>query len=179
MMKEMQMDNYHMFRLHYWDWRSEKQSDTNTPFKRNRLGVTVNENGFPRVQGDLVRDGWNTRCWRLDPGEICNPNNNSRGIHPLQRCPFIDDPCNINNPDWPSIADVNKAIDLSSYDGGAYNESSTDVFRNFMEGFDVLPINESGRNECSANRLCLCSSDLTCKSGTPIARQLHNSVRTF
>ena len=183
MQKEMQVDNYHMFRLHYWDWRSEMQSDTNTPFKHNRLGVTVNEGGFPRVQGDLVNDGWDTRCWRLDPGEICDPNINddSRGIHPLQRCPLIDDPCSINNSDWPSIANVSDAINMSSYDDGEYNRFSTSGFRNFMEGFHVLLNDPAGRDDCSANRLCLCGNDPKCaeeQSSTPIARLLHNSVST-
>ena len=53
----IQLDTYYTFRLHYWDWRKERQTDENSPFKSNRLGVTVNITGFPRVQGDLVGSG--------------------------------------------------------------------------------------------------------------------------
>lgn len=150
------------------------QSDANSPFKSNRLGVTMNENGFPRVHGDLVSDGWNTRCWRLAAGEISNPNINddSWGIHPIQCCPFRDDPCNNNNPDWSSIADVNKAIDMSNYDGGEYDIDfqHLDNFRNFMEGFNVLSNYPAGRDACSANRHV---------KHIPITRRLHSSVSTI
>ena len=140
----------------------------------------MNISGFPRVQGDLVSDGWNTRCWRLDPGEICKPNNGPGlpGTYALhQRCPFTDpgvDPCHIDNPDWPSITDVNNAVGMSRYDGDTYNKLSTSGFRNFMEGFNVLPEDQAGRDICSDNRLCICEgSETEC---TPIARLLHNSV---
>ena len=181
MLKEMRPDTYpyYKFRLPYWDWRKERQSDENSPFKINRLGVTVNVSGFPRVQGDLVSDGWNTRCWRLDPGEICNPNDGSRGIYPLQRCPFRGDPCNINNTDWPKGTDVDEAVSMQSYDSSKYDRFSTSGFRNFMEGFDILSNDQGGRDLCSANRLCLCGSDSMCveaQSGVPITRRLHNSV---
>ena len=42
----------------------------------------MNVTGFPRVQGDLVGSGWETRCWRLEPETICDPN---VGTGPLQR----------------------------------------------------------------------------------------------
>lgn len=183
MLKETRPDTYpyYMFRFHYWDWRKERQSNENSPFKSNRLGMTVNISGFPRVQGDLVSNGWSTRCWRLDPGEICNPNDgsDSRGIFPLQRCPFRDDPCNISNIGWPTNADVNDAVSMKSYDGGEYDRFSTSGFRNFMEGFNVLSNDQAGRDSCSTNSLCLCGSDSMCadpQSSIPIARRLHNSV---
>ena len=175
-----QPNTYYMFRLHYWDWRKERQTDENSPFKSDRLGVTVNVNGFPRVQGDLVSDGWDTRCWRLEPGTICDPN---MGTGPLQRCPFTDpgvDPCDVKNPDWPTDAQVNEAVEMSSYDSGTYDKFTPSGFRNYMEGFDVLPDNQVGRNRCYTNRMCACETGAPkCggpQSTTPIARLLHNSV---
>ena len=175
-----QPNTYYRFRLRYWDWRKERQTDENSPFKSDRLGVTVNVNGFPRVQGDLVSDGWETRCWRLEPGLICDPNNKTG---PLQRCPFTDprvDPCDVSNPDWPTNAHVDEAVDMSSYDSGTHDKLSTSGFRNYMEGFSVLSNDQDGRDACSTNRLCACETGGPKCEGpqpdTPIARLLHNSV---
>lgn len=178
MMKESQPDNYHTFRLHYWDWRKNKQTNANSPFKSNRLGVTMNTGGRPRVQGDLVTDNdWQTRCWRLEPGSICDPNENTG---PLQRCPFTGDPCSINNPHWPSDAQVYTAVTRSPYDDGSYNKSSKTGFRNYMEGFDVLNDDNAGRQSCSENQLCICNTGGPQCEGSqasgPIARLLHNSI---
>ena len=40
--------NYYMFQLHYWDWRKNKQTNANLPFKSNRLGVTMDNDGSGR-----------------------------------------------------------------------------------------------------------------------------------
>ena len=177
MLKETRPLTYHKFRLYYWDWRKDMQTNENSPLKRNRLGETVNINGFPRVQGDLVSNGWDTKCWNLDPGQICDPNNATR---PLQRCPFTGtDPCNINNPDWPTSADVDKAIGMSRYDDDTYDKSARSGFRNFMEGFNVLNNDTVGLDTCSSNSLCLCGENPKCddtEPSIPIARLLHNSV---
>ena len=176
-------NTYYRFRLHYWDWRKERQSNENSPFKSNRLGVTMSVGGFPRVQGDLVGSGWETRCWNLVPGTICDPN---MGTGLLQRCPFTDpgiDPCDINNPNWPTNAEVIRAVGMSTYDSGTHNKSSTSGFRNFMEGFDVLTDDQVGRETCSNNNLCACEiGGPMCNEPqprTPIARLLHNSVSLY
>ena len=81
------------------------------------------------------------------------------GTGPLQRCPFTDpgvDPCDVKNPDWPTDAQVNEAVEMSSYDSGTYDKFTPSGFRNYMEGFDVLPDNQVGRNRCSTNRMCAC-----------------------
>ena len=177
MMKESRPDTYHMFRLHYWDWRKNKQTNANSPFEINRLGVTMNISGFPRVQGELVSDGWETRCWRLEPGSICDPTVNTG---PLQRCPFTGDPCSIDNPHWPSVDEVATAVSMSSYDGEKYDQFSKSGFRNYMEGNNVLSDDQDGRQMCSENQLCLCETGgPQCEgseASTPIASVLHNSV---
>ena len=183
MLKETQPDTYHMFRLHYWDWRKELQTDANSPFKYNRLGSTESdmENGAPPVNGTLVDNGWTTRCWMLTPaGMICDPNRNTGR---LQRCPRIQgvNACRIDNPDWPGIDDVNNAVGMSNYDGGTYNRFSASGFRNFMEGFNLLSNDDAGRQSCSTNNLCTCEDRRPQCDGSepsqPIARLLHNSVR--
>ena len=61
---------------------------------------------------DFQRDGWDIRCWKLDPGLICDPNDDTGQ---LQHCPFTGtNPCDVNNPDWPTLADVKKAVQMSS-----------------------------------------------------------------
>ena len=146
-------DSYFMFRLYYWDWRREMQTNENSPFKSNRLGETRNVDNFPRVQGDLISDGWDIRCWKLDPGLICNPNDITGQ---LQRCPFTGtNPCDVNNPDWPTLADVKKAVQMSSYDDSNYDKYSRNGFRNFMESFNVLSDPSSDITSCAQNRLCV------------------------
>ena len=174
-------DNYYMFRLHYWDWRQEMQTNENSPFKSNRLGETRDVGGFPRVHGDLVSDGWDTKCWNLEVGVICNPN---AGTGKLQRCPFTGTrPCDVDNPDWPTVADVKQAIEISIYDDGDhYDKFSRSGFRNFMEGFNVLSNSSSDIKRCAEDRLCKCDPDDNPQCDgtpptTPIARVLHNSVR--
>jgi hypothetical protein len=74
MLKETTRPNtYYMFRLHYWDWRKEMQTDENSPFKDNRLGSTVYRGGNLIVEGTLAH-GWTHRCWKFTPGLICDPN---------------------------------------------------------------------------------------------------------
>ena len=70
MLKSMGKENYYMFRIPYWDWRKEKQTDNNSPFKSNRLGETVDNNGLPKVHGDLYSEflsSWDTICWQDKP----------------------------------------------------------------------------------------------------------------
>ena len=136
----------------------------------------MNVGGFPRVQGDLVSNGWNVKCWNLPTGMVCNPNNVTGQ---LQRCPFTEsDPCNINNPDWPTVENVKQAIQMSNYDVSSYDKYSRRGFRNYMEGFVVL--SDSDIASCGQNRLCLCDTGGSQCTGnnasTPIARVLHNSV---
>ena len=181
MLKETRPDTYHTFRLHYWDWRKEMQTDANSPFMDDRLGSTMySTNGTPIVQGTLRANNWMTRCWMLEAGLICDPNNDT-GC--LQRCPLTQgmNACRIDNPGWPSIDHVNSAVGMGSYDGGTYNKLSTSGFRNFMEGFNVLSNNDAGRQSCSNDQLCMCEDELPQCNGSqpsqPIARLLHNSVR--
>ena len=66
MLEDMGREDYYMFRIPYWDWRKEKQTDDNSPFKRsNRLGETVMRNGLPNAHGELYSDflnSWQTVC---------------------------------------------------------------------------------------------------------------------
>ena len=159
-----------------------KQTNANSLFKSNRLGVTMDNDGSrrPKVHGDLLGDDRQTRCWNLTLGSMCDPNENTG---PLQRCPFSGDPCSINNPHWPSVHEVATAVRMSSYDGDTYNKSSRSGFRNYMEGFSILSDNEAGVQSCSKNqrKLCRCETgDDKCHEGSQssriLARLLHNSV---
>ena len=144
--------DYHTFRLPYWDWRIETQKSTGVPaedlFIENRIGATRNVSGFPRVFGDIVGDGWDTVCWNTF-FQICDPNISTG---PLQRCPFTGtDPCNSNNPDWPTNQQVNRAMAFNRYDAPPYNIISRNNYRNFVDA-DVsynIP-------RCRRDRMCLC-----------------------
>ena len=66
MLKDMKKEDYYMFRIPYWDWRKEKQTDNNSPLKANRLGQTVDNNGLPQVHGIMPSEflnNWET-YWR-------------------------------------------------------------------------------------------------------------------
>ena len=152
MLKSMGHVDYHTFRLPYWDWRIENQRSTgilsDDLFAENRLGATKNVSGFPHVIGDIVGDGWDTICW-LTFFEICDPNVNTG---PLQRCPFTGtDPCNSNNPDWPTRQEVNDAMAIDNYDTPPYNLVSLDSYRSFID-FDV----HFDIDECRDDRMCRC-----------------------
>ena len=100
MLQSIGRDNYHSFRLPYWDWRVEIQKSTGMSveelFTEKRFGATQNVNGFPRVVGDIVElNGWNSLC--VQANSVCDPNINTG---PLQRCPFTgNNPCSSDNPD--------------------------------------------------------------------------------
>ena len=74
MLKSIGLEDYHSFRLPYWDWRVEIQKSTGIPaeelFTERRFGATQNISGYPRVVGDIVEpDGWESVCIRL---ELCD-----------------------------------------------------------------------------------------------------------
>ena len=145
--------DYASFRFPFWDWRAEIQNSTGTRsdelFTEGRLGATRNVSGFPVVYGSLIGSGWDTTCW-LTLNQICNPN---LSTGPLQRCPFTGtDPCNSNNPDWPTIEDVNQALALDLYDTAPYNIVSVGSYRSFVDfRIGMLTV-----EECLNDRMCLC-----------------------
>jgi len=153
MLKSLGHANYYSYRLPYWDWRVEIQKSTGIPveelFIESRFGATKNVSGFPRVVGDMYGpDGWESLCSRLF-GEVCNPNIKTG---PLQRCPFTgNNPCNSNNPDWPTIKQVNDALAIDTYDSPPYNISSKTGYRAFVD-FDI----HDDLEECRNDRLCQC-----------------------
>ncbi len=153
MLRNMNRSDYHTFRLPYWDWRSEIQTSIGVKsedlFSENRLGETRNVTGFPQVFGTLYNGTWETICW-LQLGTICDPRVNSG---PLQRCPFTGtDPCLSSNPDWPTLQNVNKALDFDEYDAPPYFFSSSDSAFRFFVDFSVNNDTEACRN----NRMCAC-----------------------
>ena len=174
--------NYHTFRTHFWDWRREIQMTSPSIFQASRLGNIADQS---RVNGNLYLNGWNTTCWyggsggvNETKGTICDPNINTG---PLLRCPSVPadsiNPCSSFNDDWPTIADVNNAINKPDYDTRPFDKyATTDSFRNFMEGFD----SSLDRNECAENALCKCEvGGVHCEgadSDDPLLRRLHNSV---
>ena len=127
MLKSIGHANYYSFRLPYWDWRVEIQKSTGIPaeelFTENRFGATHNVNGYPQVVGDIVGpDGWDSLCYQTHL-QICDPNVNTGA---LRRCPFTgNNPCTSDNPDWPTIQQVNDAIAIDAYDSPPYNLLST------------------------------------------------------
>ena len=184
MLKNEGREDYYMFRIPYWDWRKEKQTDDNSPFKSNRLGETVNNNGLPQVHGDLYSEflnNWQTVCW---PGEkeksynICNP---QVPTGQLQRCPTKES-CSSKNELWPSSDDVNKALSLKEYDNPPFDRTAIKSFRNQLEGFMLLSNDKF--QTCQENGLCKCDSgnfnctknDNGIQPGKPTQRLLHNSV---
>ena len=185
MLRTMGHEDYHTFRTHFWDWRREIQMTSPSIFQYNRLGGRQEIAGQSHVYGSLSSNGWNTICWYggsggvIEPkGTICDPNINTG---PLLRCPSVPsdhiNPCNSSNDDWPTIADVNSAINKPDYDTDTFDKDATaDSFRNFMEGFD----NSLGKKECAKKPLCKCEvGEVHCEgddSDEPLLRRLHNSV---
>ena len=153
MLKGIGQADYHTFGLPYWDWRAEIQKTTGIAaeelFTKQRFGATQNINGYPRVVGDIVEpDGWDSLCI-LTPFEVCDPNINTG---PLQRCPFTgNNPCSSDNPDWPTIKEVNDALAIDFYDSPPYNLFSRDGYRAFID-FSITDDYEACRN----NRMCMC-----------------------
>lgn len=187
MLKSMNQSDYYTFRIPYWDWRQEMQTNaSNSPFQLDRLGKTINVNDIPIVQGrEIFPSNWNTVCWEKvnQSCDICDPQIKTGQ---LQRCPFTDEPCSSRNPLWPSDKDVQKALSLKSYDVSPFSKKSLidNSFRNLLEGFQPLSNDIDSIQSCRNDKLCLCDAgDQTCsesKNGTqpgdPIRRLLHNSV---
>ena len=174
MLKSMNQSDYYTFRIPYWDWRQEMQTDANSPFQLDRLGETMNINNMPIVQGgENFPSSWNTVCWNQNQN-ICDPRTKTGQ---LRRCPFTDEPCSSRNPLWPSDKDVQKALSLKSYDTSPFRNISINSFRNLLEGFQQL--SSDSIQSCRDDKLCSCSVDRTCNGlqpGDPIQRLLHNSV---
>ena len=185
MLKSLGHDDYYNFRIPYWDWRKELQTDGNSPFQRDRLGETVNVNGLPQVHGgEVFPSNWQTICWDKSNDKshaICNP---QVLTGQLQRCPLTDGTCNSGNPLWPSDDDVQTALSIESYDTSPFSEKSCNSFRNWLEGFNPLPNDSSTVLSCKNDTLCLCATgnrDCTesqdgSQAGDPLQRLLHNSV---
>ena len=176
----MGQQDYHTFRLPYWDWRTEIQTSfgvrSEDVFSENRLGETRNVSGSPVVFGSLYGDSpWETICW-LQLGEICDPRNSSG---PLQRCPFTGtDPCNSNNPDWPTTQSIKDALDIDEYDVFPYNFVTPAGFRSFVD--NKINTNVSELDECRNNRFCQCLPGGADCSGTMVGpaltAQMHFTV---
>ena len=168
----MGREDYHMFRIPYWDWRKEKQTEDNSPFKSNRLGETVDNNGLPQVHGDLYSkflSSWDTICWQYPKTyQICNPQNSTGQ---LRRCPLRENSCSNKNKLWPSDEAVKNALSLTVYDTSPFNKMASNYsFRSRLEGF--LPLSDDKLQACLDNKLCLCDAN----NSSCIQRLLHNSV---
>ena len=167
MLKSSRPYDHHKFRLPYWDWRRELQTEENSPFKEKRLGQTINSTaGLPIVNGSLYDGGWYTVCWPNSMEEInvssaiCNPNTPTRL---LQRCPD-QDRCAVGNETWPSLQDVNDALGgYNIYDEDPFSQLSNSSFRNILQQY----------NDCDGNVMCFSTDDAY------IASKLHNTVSCF
>lgn len=83
---------------------------------------------------------------------ICDPNTG-----PLLCCQSVllgtTNPCSSSNDDWPTIADVNNAINKPYYNTEPFDKYATaSSFHNFMENFD----SSLDKNECAQKWLCKC-----------------------
>ena len=164
-------NSYYQFRLPYWDWRSDSQTEDNSPFKEGRLGTSSMDSSI--VSGDIFQS-WNTTCWPEPSNSDSDMSDENSNVHEelcdpsvltrkLQRCPSANRrmPCSPNNPDWPTSRNVNHALGMSTFDTSPYDKMVRNVFRNYLEGF--VPVNS-------------CSGDNFCKPVENIARTLHNKV---
>ncbi len=161
-------DDYYTFRLPYWDWRRETlRGESEGIFTRNKLGVIERQNDQPLVTGELFgNSSWDTACWYEGSGGISNPRDDNicdpevnTGL--LTRCPSPET-CDKSNSNWPTIDDINTALSISTFDTPGYNKTSTNSFRNFLEGFDPV-------DNCTGRQLC---------SDDGGQRYLHNAVST-
>lgn len=170
--REIQLEiGDHEFRIPYWDWRNPDHREE--LYGTERLGV--NDDGI--VTGDLFED-WKVRCWENVAGKpfpikICDPN--APNPETLRRCPFPEK-CEKDDPNWPSYADVTKAVTIDPYDSSPYGKYVVDTekksHRNFMEGFNVL--DPSTPHDCGDDTMC--SYDNTTGTNLTIIRENHNSV---
>ena len=174
----MGRSDYHTYRSPYFDWRREIQEGSGVKFEdilvENRFGFTNYSSGFPVVSGQLVGD-WQSVCAQ-SLRRICNP---SIPTGPIQRCP-IPDRCRSNNPDWPTLERVNRALSFETFDAAPWNELSSDGFRSFVD-FEI----GSDAEVCQNDRMCLCvGGDINCTSpeiaaGSPtitLASRMHTTV---
>ncbi len=154
MLKDQGKSNYQNFRLPYWDWRAEMQNShiglsSDQLFTANRMGKTVNVNGYPRVQGGIFdNNNFDTLCYNK-PSQICDPRDNTGA---LNRCPFNgNQPCKSDNPDWPTQSEVEHQQSQTLYDAPPYTAFSSSGFRNFVDANVSQDI-----ASCRADRTCLC-----------------------
>lgn len=157
MLKDMNRENYHTFRFRYWDWTKDNRNDI---FRPDRLGIH-DDSGV--VSGNLFNGGWETTCWHArsgtTKGTTCNPLSDTR-YPDILRCPQITNDRDYprgsceDSPNWPTLADVNIALEKNVYDNGNYDFESNS-FRNYMEGFEV-----DANGECNNKRLCSSKTSL-------------------
>ena len=180
MLESMGDQNYYTFRTHYWDWRIEIQMANDNIFVPNRLGER--RNSQPQVHGDLFDGGWDTICWYGGSGNVSMPKGTTCDPRiktgPLLRCPLLGnkDPCDRNN-DWPTRADVDKALNKQQYDTQSYDKYARESFRNFMEGYD----SSVSIDDCRSDPQCFCEGRPDCTGdnpGIPLKIHLHNLVST-
>ena len=178
MLQRMGRPDYHTYRSPYFDWRREIQEGSGVKFEdllvENRFGFTNYTSGFPVVSGQLVGD-WQSVCARMT-GQICDPN---VPTEPIQRCP-VPDRCRSDNPDWPTLERINRAISFETFDVAPWTEISSDGFRSFVD-FEI----GSDPDVCRNDRMCLCTGgDINCTNpaiaaGSPVITffsRIHTTV---
>lgn len=183
MLKSLGVADYHTFRLHYWDWRSEVQVNQDSIFMEHKIGVTLeNAHGQPQVYGDLYGNGWDTVCWSggsgnvvLPFGSICDPNEKTG---PLLRCPFRGyDVCDRENPDWPTLAHANTAVGKPEYDTPLTSLEAS--FRYYVENGEFVSIEECARSAlchtCFSNQPSDC--DVMKNDQQDLLQRLHSIVK--
>lgn len=190
MLKDQKQDDYHTFRLPYYDWRSEMQNSANglaveDLFVANLMGDSTPTD--PRVRGGIfgtlntttgrIDDGFDTLCFNI-PGQLCDPRVSTGE---LRRCPRFDEsPCQKGNEDWPTQSQVDHILSQTFYDSPPYNMFSLTGFRNYID----VNITENFAY-CGAAEQCFCFTEFqpdvinpTCPPSSTIALEwtMHSVV---
>ena len=165
------------FSIPYWDWTDfGDEDDWNTVlFSEDKLG-RHNESGS--LFGEYYSgEDWKSICWPPpDPlsGLLCDPDDES-GIKPVIRCPN-NTACTAAAELFPTRRDIVRALtdypvwaDPDNEDYEPFSKYATKSFCNFLEGFDLQPVE---------NAHPYLSSPITLKDGTvkSMNRALHNVV---
>ena len=159
MLQRMGRPDYHTYRSPYFDWRKEIQEGSGVKIEdilvESRFGFTnFTQSGRPVVSGPMV-EGWESVCANMRR-KICNPN---VPTGPVQRCP-LPDRCRSDNPDWPTLERVNRAISFETFDAAPWTAVASDGFRSFVD-FEI----DNDVEACRNDRMCLCSEgDINCTS---------------
>ena len=141
------------FALPYWDWTDENKRDEIWDLVgKSNCGIFFNtEPSESDIEGQF--SSWDTVCRNIKDivcnidNQVCNPTVRNGN---LKRCIGGTEgvQCRVTSM-LPSTAEVSEALQEQSYDTNPYDEdSSTQGFRNTLEGFKMLTTADRKTNVC-------------------------------